>query len=252
MAGFDTARSWTPADGHDREYGPFILLALHIVIVWLPSSIPSFMESSCPDSPYPYYFLFALSDEFYLRAVVGGFLVGIGQDSFTYIRQGAVVLYTLSHTGLLPAGDAIRTAAQPANDSPSHLVLGHKRKVLPGSVRVQQRDPVGVNLKTGVRLRDVIGNNQVQALFSQFPSGFPDDLIGFSGNPTIMRLPFLRRMEARMSVVRSSSSLSAVVRFLSFRRAGRFGRQSATAAAITRTSHHGSVFVRRQACRPRW
>jgi len=79
-----------------REYGPFILLALHIVIVlaaFKHSIFHGILSVLIP--PYPYYFLFALSDEFYLRAVVGGFLVGIGQDSFTYIRQGAVVLYNV-------------------------------------------------------------------------------------------------------------------------------------------------------------
>lgn len=77
-----------------KQFAPFILLAIHIIII-----LAAFRHSIFQGTlgimlpPYPYYFLFAVSDEFYLRAFVGGVLVGIGQDGFTFVSQEGLVIY---------------------------------------------------------------------------------------------------------------------------------------------------------------
>jgi DNA-directed RNA polymerase subunit M/transcription elongation factor TFIIS len=79
-----------------KKYAPVILLVLHIVIIlaaFKSSMFQGILGLMIP--PYPYYFLFAVSDEFYLRAFAGGVLVGIGQDGFVFVSKYGVFIYNL-------------------------------------------------------------------------------------------------------------------------------------------------------------
>jgi DNA-directed RNA polymerase subunit M/transcription elongation factor TFIIS len=79
-----------------KQYAPFILLGLHIVIIltaFKHSVFQGILGVMIP--PYPYYFLFAVADEFYLRAIVGGILVGMGQDALIFVSKESVLIYTI-------------------------------------------------------------------------------------------------------------------------------------------------------------
>ena len=87
-----------------KQASPFALLAVHIIIL-----LAAFRHSIFQGTlgimlpPYPYYFLFAVSDEFYLRAIVGGVLIGIGQDGFTFVSREGLVIYN-AVTGWIASG----------------------------------------------------------------------------------------------------------------------------------------------------
>ena len=88
-----------------REYAPFVLLALHVVIIlsaFKHSIFDGILGFLIP--PYPYYFIFIVSDEFYLRAIVGAALVGIGQDAFIYGSREGVHLYNFITSWIASGG----------------------------------------------------------------------------------------------------------------------------------------------------
>jgi uncharacterized MnhB-related membrane protein len=67
-----------------KEYGIFMLLAVHIFIVlkaFKDSIFSGVLSLLVPF--YSFYYLFFISDDFILRAVVGALLLGVGQDSVT-------------------------------------------------------------------------------------------------------------------------------------------------------------------------
>lgn len=76
------------------KYGPVIVLAFHILIV-----LKAFKDSvyvgtlSLLIPGYSLYYLFLVCDDFYLRGVVGGILVGLGQDAFIVSKDIALYVY---------------------------------------------------------------------------------------------------------------------------------------------------------------
>lgn len=70
------------------EWGPFVIVAIHVVLVLRAFKDSVFQGILCILIPlYSFYYLFIVSDEFYLRAVVAGILVGVGQDSAPVFQQ---------------------------------------------------------------------------------------------------------------------------------------------------------------------
>ena len=71
-----------------RQYGIIIALAFHLIIM-----IKAFTDSMlqgvlCIFVPlYSVYYVFLVSDDFLLRAIFAGFLVGIGQDSAVFLQK---------------------------------------------------------------------------------------------------------------------------------------------------------------------
>ncbi|MBM4142316.1 MAG: hypothetical protein FJ225_01790 [Lentisphaerae bacterium] len=80
-----------------REYleyiprvGPLALLALHLLILLKAFSDSIFQGVLCLLVPfYSLYYLLAVSDDFVLRGIVAGLLVGIGQDSAIVLQKYA-------------------------------------------------------------------------------------------------------------------------------------------------------------------
>ena len=69
-------------------FGPYLLAALHVVIVLRAFTDSVFQGILCLLVPlYSAYYLFMVSDDFYLRALVAGLLVGIGQDSMAFYQE---------------------------------------------------------------------------------------------------------------------------------------------------------------------
>lgn len=70
------------------EYAPFVVLALYIVAILMAFKDSMFQGVLCLLVPlYPFFYIFAISDNFYFRAIFGGILVGTAQDSFVYYRE---------------------------------------------------------------------------------------------------------------------------------------------------------------------
>jgi len=65
-----------------RVYGPIAFIIIHIIIIIKAFKDTVFQGVLCMIIPfYSIYYLFAVSDDFYMRAIVGGLMVGIGQDT---------------------------------------------------------------------------------------------------------------------------------------------------------------------------
>jgi len=64
------------------QYGFFFVIAVHVLIILKAFKDSIFSGILCLLIPfYSFYYLFVISDDFLLRSVVAGLLVGIGQDS---------------------------------------------------------------------------------------------------------------------------------------------------------------------------
>jgi hypothetical protein len=76
--------AWLPA------YGPYVIILLHIVIILTAFQDTVFQGILCLLIPlYSFYYLFLISDIFYLRALVAGLLVGLGVDSALFFQEVA-------------------------------------------------------------------------------------------------------------------------------------------------------------------
>ena len=74
-----------------KRYSPIIYAAFHILIALKAFGDSVFHGVLCillP--PYALYYLFLVSDDFYMRGVFGGILFAVGEDSF-YIFQGWIM-----------------------------------------------------------------------------------------------------------------------------------------------------------------
>lgn len=86
------------------KYGAFVVLGMHIILV-----LHAFKESvfqgilSLLVPLYSFYFLFVISDAFYLRAVFAGILVGIGQDS-AFVWQDWIMTIIRTVTSWIQSG----------------------------------------------------------------------------------------------------------------------------------------------------
>ncbi|MDD4871656.1 MAG: hypothetical protein PHR77_13950 [Kiritimatiellae bacterium] len=71
-----------------RLYGPIIIITIHIIILLKAFKDSVFQGVLCLLIPlYSFYYIFSVSDDFYMRAIVGGLLIGIGQDSFFVFNE---------------------------------------------------------------------------------------------------------------------------------------------------------------------
>lgn len=78
-------------EGHNLalliKYGPYAVLVLHVVLVLMAMQDAIFQGILCLLIPlYSFYWLFAVSDAFLLRAAVAGLFVGIGLDSAAFYQ----------------------------------------------------------------------------------------------------------------------------------------------------------------------
>jgi len=70
------------------SYGPFVIIAVHIIIILKAFRDSVFQGVLCLLLPlYSFYYLFVMADDFLTRAIVGALLVGIGQDSLYVIQR---------------------------------------------------------------------------------------------------------------------------------------------------------------------
>ena len=71
-----------------HDYGPYVVIAMHLLIVVQAFKDNMLQGTLCLLVPfYSFYYLLVLSDDFYLRALVMGLLVGIGQDSALFFQR---------------------------------------------------------------------------------------------------------------------------------------------------------------------
>ena len=69
------------------HYGPCVLLGFHVLIVLRAFKESMFHGILCLLIPfYSLYYLFLMTDAFYLRAILSGLLVAIGQDSALFFQ----------------------------------------------------------------------------------------------------------------------------------------------------------------------
>jgi hypothetical protein len=71
-------------------YGPYVVIVIHIIITLTAFQDTVFQGILCVLIPlYSFYYLFLISDAFFLRAIAAGLLVGIGQDSAIFFQRVA-------------------------------------------------------------------------------------------------------------------------------------------------------------------
>ncbi len=71
-----------------QTYGPYLIIAFHILVTIKAFTDSLFHGILCIFIPlYSAYYLFLVSDAFYMRAVVGGLLVGSAQDTAMFIYE---------------------------------------------------------------------------------------------------------------------------------------------------------------------
>ena len=69
-------------------WGPYVVLGIHVMLVLRAFQDSIFHGILALLVPlYSFYWLFAVSDDFLIRAVVAGLLVGLGQDSAIFYQQ---------------------------------------------------------------------------------------------------------------------------------------------------------------------
>jgi ribosomal protein S27E len=91
------------------EYGWIAVLAFHVIVV-LKAMTDSMMQGIlCLLVPgYSLFYIFAVSDDFYLRAVFGGLLVGLGQDAAVKLNMYASQMANVAHDFIQRGGGDIR------------------------------------------------------------------------------------------------------------------------------------------------
>ncbi len=91
------------------QYSWIAVLVLHFIIV-IKAMADSIMQGIlCLLVPgYSLYYLFGVTDEFYLRAIVAGLLVGIGQDAALQLKEHAGWLASIANDFISSGGGDIR------------------------------------------------------------------------------------------------------------------------------------------------
>jgi len=91
------------------EYGWVAVMAFHIIIVLKAMTDGMMQGILCLLVPgYSLFYLFAISDNFYLRAVFGGLLVGLGQDAGVKLNMYASQMADIAHGFIARGGGDIR------------------------------------------------------------------------------------------------------------------------------------------------
>lgn len=91
--------------GYSKVYGSFVVIAFHILIVLKAFKDSMFQGMLCLLVPlYSFYYLFAVSDDFYMRAVFGGVLVGIAQDSVMVFQNYMIRAYDIISNWIASGG----------------------------------------------------------------------------------------------------------------------------------------------------
>lgn len=95
MAWLRYGAGWrAPGPAWLRDVGPWVLLGIYL---W--TLLQAFRDSvfsgilSLLVPPYALVYLFLIADSFYARAICGGLLVGIGEDTGLWLAGRAVTLY---------------------------------------------------------------------------------------------------------------------------------------------------------------
>ncbi len=91
------------------EYSWIVFLTLHSIVVLKAITENMLQGILCLLVPgYSLFYIFAVSDNFYLRAVFGGLLVGIGQDSAIKLNMYASQIASVAHGFIAEGGGDIR------------------------------------------------------------------------------------------------------------------------------------------------
>lgn len=90
-------------------YGPYLILAFHIIILLKAFKDSVFQGILCLLVPfYSIYYIFMVSDDFYMRAVLGGLLIGLGQDTGIHINQIAQSTINTVNSFIQTGGGSVR------------------------------------------------------------------------------------------------------------------------------------------------
>lgn len=93
-----------------RMYGPIVLLTLHVVIILAAFKDSVFQGVLCLLIPlYSLYYLYNVSDKFYLRAITAVFLIGLGQDSAMVFSEWSQVAYNYINDFISSGGGGLQS-----------------------------------------------------------------------------------------------------------------------------------------------
>lgn len=88
-----------------RDHGPWLVVAFHCAIVLYAFKDSVHQGILCLLVPfYSFFYLFFLSNAFYLRAVLGAVLAGLGRDSATFFLQRSVAVSDAVHRWIASGG----------------------------------------------------------------------------------------------------------------------------------------------------
>jgi hypothetical protein len=91
------------------EYGWLVVVAFHVMIVLKAMTDSMLQGILCLLVPgYSLFYLFGVSDDFYLRAILAGVLVGIGQDAAIKLSGYAAQAGDVVHSFIAGGGGDIR------------------------------------------------------------------------------------------------------------------------------------------------
>ena len=79
---------------HIMQYGPYLVLIFVLTILLKAFKDSMFQGMLCLLVPgYAFYYLFLVCDDFYLRAVIGGLMVGLAENSYNFYSQIAIDVF---------------------------------------------------------------------------------------------------------------------------------------------------------------
>ncbi len=91
------------------EYAWLVVLGIHVTIVLRAMTEGMFQGILCLLIPgYSFYYLFAVTDTFYSRAIVAALLIGIGQDAGIRLNEHVQTLTSHVHAWIQHGGGDIR------------------------------------------------------------------------------------------------------------------------------------------------
>jgi hypothetical protein len=94
---------------YSAEYAWIVVIGMHAAIVLRAMTESFFQGILCLLVPgYSLYYLFAVTDAFYTRAIVAGLLIGIGQDAALRINEHATRITSVVQTWIAHGGGEIR------------------------------------------------------------------------------------------------------------------------------------------------